>query len=58
MYTSGKYQFTHTRDQERFTVVDSDISMNFHPRHGTVLPITATEAQRLATSCRRVVPGY
>jgi len=48
MYTSGKYQFTRTRDLQNFTVVDSDISMNFHPRHGTVLPITAAEASRLA----------
>jgi arabinoxylan arabinofuranohydrolase len=49
LYTSGKCQFTRTRDLEHFTVVDSDISMNFDPRHGTVLPITAAEAARLAT---------
>jgi arabinoxylan arabinofuranohydrolase len=48
LYTSGKYQFTRTRDLQNFTVVDQDISMNFHPRHGTVLPITAAEASRLA----------
>jgi arabinoxylan arabinofuranohydrolase len=48
MYTSGKYQFTRTRDLAHFTVVDQEVSMNFHPRHGTVLPITAAEAQRLA----------
>jgi arabinoxylan arabinofuranohydrolase len=48
MYTSGKYQFTRTRDLQTFTVVDQDIRMNFHPRHGTVMPITAAEATRLA----------
>jgi arabinoxylan arabinofuranohydrolase len=48
MYTSGKYQFTRTRDLQNFTVVDQDISMNFHPRHGTIMPITAAEASRLA----------
>ncbi|NEL74480.1 MAG: glycoside hydrolase family 43 protein, partial [Xanthomonas perforans] len=48
MYTSGKYQFTRTRDLQNFTVVDQDVSMNFHPRHGTVMPITAAEATRLA----------
>lgn len=48
MYTSGRYQFTRTRDLEHFTVVDDEVSMNFHPRHGTVMPITAAEAGRLA----------
>ncbi|SNR94928.1 family 43 glycosylhydrolase [Hymenobacter mucosus] len=48
MYTSGRYQFTRTQDLQNFTVVDQDISMNFHPRHGTVLPLTSTEAARLA----------
>ena len=55
MYTSGKYQFTRTHDLQNFTVVDSDISMNFHPRHGTVMPITAAEASRLAQ--RWMVPS-
>ncbi|RZK26090.1 MAG: beta-xylosidase, partial [Hymenobacter sp.] len=48
LYTKGKYQFTRTSDLQHFTVVDKDISMDFHPRHGTVLPITAAEAARLA----------
>ncbi|MGI4822311.1 MAG: glycoside hydrolase family 88 protein [Janthinobacterium lividum] len=48
VYTKGKYQFTRTSDLEHFTVVDNDISMDFHPRHGTVMPITAAEAARLA----------
>ncbi|WP_460504028.1 glycoside hydrolase family 43 protein, partial [Hymenobacter agri] len=47
-YTSGKYQFTRTRDLQHFAVVDGDVSMDFHPRHGTVLPITAAEEARLA----------
>ncbi|WBL25320.1 family 43 glycosylhydrolase [Zunongwangia sp. HGR-M22] len=47
MYTSGKYQFTRSADLKNFEVVDEDISMNFHPRHGTVLPITSEELQRL-----------
>lgn len=48
MYTSGRYQFTRTTDLAHFTVVDNEVSMNFHPRHGTVLPITAAEAARMA----------
>ena len=48
MYTSGRYQFTKTTDLQHFTVVDEDVSMNFHPRHGTVMPVTGEEAKRLA----------
>jgi beta-xylosidase len=47
VYTRGKYQFTKTKDLKKFTVVDQEVTMNFHPRHGTVLPITAAEAERL-----------
>tara|TARA_R100001369_G_scaffold75367_1_gene104242 strand:+ start:764 stop:2920 length:2157 start_codon:yes stop_codon:yes gene_type:complete len=47
MYTSGKYQFTKTKDLQNFTVVDNEISMNFHPRHGTVIRITEKETQAL-----------
>jgi len=47
LYTKGKYQFTKTADLENFTVVDNEVSMNFHPRHGTVLPITAKEEEAL-----------
>ena len=48
VYTKGKYQFTKTSDLKNFTVVDNDVTMDFHPRHGTVIPITAKEAARLA----------
>lgn len=47
VYTKGKYQFTKTKDLKNFTVIDQEVTMNFHPRHGTVLPITAEEAARL-----------
>nr|WP_315154695.1 family 43 glycosylhydrolase [uncultured Flavobacterium sp.] len=47
LYTKGKYQFTKTNDFENFFVIDNAVSMNFHPRHGTVMPITANELARL-----------
>jgi len=47
MYTSGKYQFTKTTDFKNFSVIDQDIAMNFHPRHGTVMPVTTEEMRRL-----------
>lgn len=47
MYSSGKYQFTKSTDLVNFSVVDDAISMNFHPRHGTVIPITKKEEEAL-----------
>ena len=47
LYMSGKYQFTKSRDLTNFEVIDQQISMNFKPRHGTVLPITQKELERL-----------
>jgi len=47
VYTKGKYQFTKTKDLKTFTVIDKEVNMNFHPRHGTVMSITAAEAERL-----------
>lgn len=49
MYSTGKYQFTYTDDLEQFKVVDESVEMNFHPRHGTIIPITTGEAERLVT---------
>lgn len=47
VYTKGKYQFTTTTDLEHFKLVDNKVSMNFHPRHGTVMPVTKQEYKRL-----------
>jgi arabinoxylan arabinofuranohydrolase len=49
VYTKGKYQFTRTSDLKNFSVIDQDVSMNFHPRHGTVMPITTQEAEALVS---------
>lgn len=47
VYMKGKYQFTESTDLDNFKVIDNNISMNFNPRHGTVIPITKKELQRL-----------
>lgn len=47
VYKSGKYQFTKSTDLKQFKVVDNEVTMDFHPRHGTVMPITEAEAARL-----------
>lgn len=43
VYMKGNYQFTETTDLENFKVIDSQVKMNFHPRHGTIIPITHNE---------------
>lgn len=47
MYMKGKYQFTYSKDLTHFKIIDQSISMDFHPRHGTVIPITKQETERL-----------
>lgn len=47
VYMKGKYQFTKSKDLVNFEIIDKDISMNFHPRHGSVMPITDDEMHRL-----------
>jgi hypothetical protein len=47
VYTSGRYEFTQSTDLENFRIVNG-VSMNFAPRHGTIIPITNEEATMLA----------
>ena len=47
VYMNGAYQFTESTDLDNFKVIDSRVSMDFHPRHGTVIPVTEEEYQRL-----------
>ena len=47
VYMKGAYQFTETTDLEHFKVIDHAVSMDFHPRHGTVIPITRAELKRI-----------
>jgi len=56
VYMKGKYQFTRSKDLENFKVVDQDVSMDFHPRHGTVLPVTQTEMERLVSKWYNTQP--
>jgi len=49
VYTKGAYQFTRSTDLEHFAVIDDQVTMNFHPRHGTVMPITTKEYERLVS---------
>jgi hypothetical protein len=47
LYTSGKYQFTVSSDLYNFQVIDTEVTMDFHPRHGAIIPVTESEYQAL-----------
>ncbi len=47
VYAIGEYQFCETVDLDNFEVIDHEISMDFHPRHGTVIPITRKELEAI-----------
>lgn len=47
VYMKGQYQFCETTDLKNFKVIDHEISMDFHPRHGSIIPITRKELKRL-----------
>jgi hypothetical protein len=43
VYTRGRYQFCESYDLDNFKAIDSEVTMDFHPRHGSVVPITRRE---------------
>jgi len=47
VYMKGRYEFTRSSDLENFKVINNDVTMDFMPRHGTIMPITRTELKRL-----------
>lgn len=47
VYIKGKYQFCESKDLDVFHIADQDISMDFHPRHGSVIPVTGRELKTL-----------
>lgn len=47
VYMKGKYQFCESTDLENFSIIDHEISMDFHPRHGSVIPVTRQELKAL-----------
>jgi hypothetical protein len=46
VYSSGYYEFTSSTDLENFSVMNGN-SFDFSPRHGTVIPVTASEKAAL-----------
>ena len=49
VYMKGEYQFCESKDLDVFRAVSNKIFMNFHPRHGTVIPITRQELKAITS---------
>jgi hypothetical protein len=47
VYRQGKYELCRSKDLINFEVIKTGVRMDFHPRHGSVMPITAGEFLRL-----------
>lgn len=47
VYMKGRYDFAESKDLVNFKKTDKKVNMNFHPRHGSVIPITNDELKRL-----------
>lgn len=50
VYMKGTYQFCESCDLDQFHVIDQQISMDFHPRHGSIIPVTRKETEHLLTT--------
>src|SRR5690606_1149080 len=47
VYRDRSYQFTESTDLDTFRIIDNAISMDFKPRHGSIIAITRTELENL-----------
>ena len=47
VYMNGAYEFTESEDLVNFRLTKNKVTMNFHPRHGTVIQLRKSEMQRL-----------
>jgi hypothetical protein len=47
IYKKGSYQFLESQDLQNFRVIDEQVKMDFHPRHGSILLITNAEKDKL-----------
>ncbi|MDE6267561.1 MAG: glycoside hydrolase family 97 catalytic domain-containing protein [Muribaculaceae bacterium] len=50
VYTKGRYEFTRTSDLAHFEPLPGEVKMNFHPRHGTIIPVTRAEIDRVSAA--------
>lgn len=57
VYKHKKYEFAQSVDLETFHPATQEVSMDFKPRHGTVISITAAEAERLTAKWTAINPA-
>jgi arabinoxylan arabinofuranohydrolase len=58
VYAKGAYQFTRSKNLLNFSVIDNAVSMDFHPRHGTVIPLTLEEYNALLAAWYAPVKAF
>lgn len=47
VYKKHRYEFTETTDMHHFRITDRPVTLDFNPRHGTIIPITQKELKRI-----------
>lgn len=47
VYRKKEFHFTKSEDLENFTSIDQEVSMDFKPRHGSIVSVTNEELRRL-----------
>jgi len=47
VYRNRNYEFVESTDLDTFQLATDKFKLNFHPRHGTIIPITQPEFERL-----------
>jgi arabinoxylan arabinofuranohydrolase len=57
VYGRGRYEFCESVDLDVFKNIDHQISMDFRPRHGTIIPISLPEMRQL-TQAYGVPEGF
>ncbi len=43
VYRKGKFQFCESFDLDKFKAIDNEVTMDFHPRHGSIIPLSRRE---------------
>ncbi|HEY4788100.1 MAG TPA: family 43 glycosylhydrolase [Bacteroidales bacterium] len=47
LFKAHSFQFTRSTDLQNFTIIDNEVKLDFHARHGTVMSITRNELKAL-----------
>lgn len=56
LYSSGRYEYQTSKDLIHFSPKPQSFRKDFFPRHGTVIPVTADELERLQQKWGQVLP--